>query len=49
MDRMHLQLILYQLHWLPIEYWIWFKALVITVKALYLQRLVYLQDHLSPM
>uniref|UniRef100_A0A670I2H7 Reverse transcriptase domain-containing protein n=1 Tax=Podarcis muralis TaxID=64176 RepID=A0A670I2H7_PODMU len=45
--RDHIHPVLYQLHWLPVEYRIRFKVLVLTFKALYGLGPSYLRDRLS--
>lgn len=45
---MHIELVLCPLHWLLVEYWVGFKFLVLTFKALRSQWPTYLQDLLSP-
>ncbi|XP_077781511.1 uncharacterized protein LOC144327186 [Podarcis muralis] len=47
LPRDHIHPVLYQLHWLPVEYRIRFKVLVLTFKALYGLGPLYLRDRLS--
>ena len=46
LPRDHIHPVLYQLHWLLVEYRIRFKVLVLTFKALYSLEPSYLRDHL---